>query len=502
VYLANTILPRYLFPTVLAAMPLSDEDVKLLATADQSMADEVVDLIARAEQALSTEGEGKAAARALMIQAIQRVIPEGQDIQSTDIYRQKVWKSILVMIPDAPPPPSKRAAWAELADVWKSRCWNHVSPAVLGPGEGKQPGQAWDARAFDIAPWTRSKSALRLVMSPDGSLVSYFGGDPAPYGVGTSKVWVYSTAPWAGVHAIDSDALDVAFSPRGLLSYGGFNKAVVTYDTTTWAHVNTIEAGFRVYTVAYSASGAQLTFGGLQGENVYVHDATSFERLHAIPADHWTTTSLVYAPNDAFLAYWGGGEYGVSGVTLNPSQGVYVLSTESWQLVHFEPCINGFAQMEFSPASDALTFPRTADGTISSPALSGGNLHLLTLSTADWTVASQLAWEHPGCVRFALSADGSHLARTDGLCVHVIDLQSSVEVYKLEFCGPDYPGSDTAAHALLWLPDGQLVVGMPGRSTEEALDETTNGNGPPPARLYTVATQIDRVMATAPCALL
>ena len=68
-------------------MPLSDEDVKLLATADQSMADEVVDLIARAEQALSTEGEGKAAARALMIQAIQRVIPEGQDVQSAEIYR-------------------------------------------------------------------------------------------------------------------------------------------------------------------------------------------------------------------------------------------------------------------------------------------------------------------------------------------------------------------------------------------------------------------------------
>lgn len=132
----------------------------------------------------------------------------------------------------------------------------------------------------------------------------------------------------------------------------------------------------------------------------------------------------------------------MSGVTLNPSQGVYVVSTESWQLVHFEPCPDGFVQMMFSPASDALTFACTRDGA----------KDLLTLSTADWTVASQLAWVHPGYTRFARSADGNYLARTDGVCVNVIDLQSAVEVYKLEFCRPDYPGNDHhAAHALLWL---------------------------------------------------
>ena len=94
----------------------------------------------RAEQALTTEGEGKAATRALMIHAFRPFNVSGtRKGKSRSICRnvpaQKVWKSIIVMVPDIPPPPSKRAAWAKLADVWKSRWWNHVSPAVLGPGD-------------------------------------------------------------------------------------------------------------------------------------------------------------------------------------------------------------------------------------------------------------------------------------------------------------------------------------------------------------------------------
>ena len=105
------------------------------------------------------------------------------------------------------------------------------------------------------------------------------------------------------------------------------------------------------------------------------------------------------------------------------------------------------------------------------------------------------------------STDGSYLARTDGVCVNVIGLQSSAEVYKLDRAlrspFPTILARDDHQTTLCilcygcQLPDSQLVAGMPGISTEEDLDGQPHRLAS--TRSNTVAIQIDRVMDTTRC---